>query len=524
MIDALNWVRPTARFVLRPLLLLRDIWAWNKLEKAFRDFLRRWSPVSDRKSSENTVWIVVQPWLSTPLPWFMLALALAIYQRGCKVRVIWDDTGFGIHEPIRQQIQRSIGRILTMLPETIDKVRLSDVHPVEKLTISEHTLQRLAEVHTTEVLRGEGRPSRSVRVRNAISKSLKQTAKHVQALFELQRPDYVVVGGGLYSSSCLFMHFGRTSEGRIASVDCGLGRLLLCVNGIAAQREDIPLAYSMLPVEDTWVVPVAQNELRRRMLSIERPSYESDTSSYQLVASSGGKGPGGVFLPLNISYDTAALSRGAVFANQTEWMLETVDWVLQHSSENIVVRQHPAENIPGYKSTDNYRFALEDRFGQHPRVQFLPASAPVNTYDLIQQAKVIVPNTSTVGVEAAALGKPVVTENGSYYADLGFVWKAQTREDYFSLLEKAIRGELVVGERRVEAAWRCYYLSQCCHLLNTLFTAHVNDFNKWVHMKPAELFSMPEVADVMEALDGNLPLAIVRHNRRRRQRQSETLQ
>ncbi len=73
---------------------------------------------------------------------------------------------------------------------------------------------------------------------------------------------------------------------------------------------------------------------------------------------------------------------------------------------------------------------------------------PVNTYDLIGKAKVVVSYISTVGSEAAALGKTVVTEGKSCYADLGFVWEQKTRKEYFEFLSKALKGKLNVSDKQ----------------------------------------------------------------------------
>ena len=42
-------------------------------------------------------------------------------------------------------------------------------------------------------------------------------------------------------------------------------------------------------------------------------------------------------------------------------------------------------------------------------------------------AAVVKADAYGIGIEAAALGKPVVVGGAVYYADLGFVWSASTR-------------------------------------------------------------------------------------------------
>ena len=225
-----------------------------------------------------------------------------------------------------------------------------------------------------------------------------------------------------------------------------------------------------------------------------------------------------MLLPLNQSYDTAALGRHRIFANQVEWMLETVNWVLGQTTGSVVVRRHPVERLAGLRSADEYGDILRARFGETPRLRYVDEGAAVSTYELLAQTRVVVPYTSTVGVEATMLGVPVVTESASYYADMGFVWSATTEADYFALLGRALAGELLVDDARRNAARRVYYLTQLCNLLFTDVAPMPADFEKWVRRRPDDVLRTPEFCDVVEALVEDVPLALLRHRRRARNR------
>lgn len=223
-------------------------------------------------------------------------------------------------------------------------------------------------------------------------------------------------------------------------------------------------------------------------------------------------------MPLNHSADLAALQRHNVFKNQTEWILETITWVLDNTAATIAIRRHPCERVKGLATNDDYQRLIESNFSKKGRVFYIDSAASINTYDLIENARVVVPYVSTVGIEAAALGKPVVTEGSSCYSELGFVWSAKTREEYFNLLQMALNGELVVDKKKQEAAWRCYYLTQCCNFYHTTFTPQPSDFDKWVGANPHDLLSSVEVLDVLEAIDKNIPLAILAYNNKKKSR------
>jgi hypothetical protein len=153
------------------------------------------------------------------------------------------------------------------------------------------------------------------------------------------------------------------------------------------------------------------------------------------------------------------------------------------------------------------------RFGDDPRVRFVSASDPVSTYDLIRSARVVLPFASTTGIEAAAMGRPVVPSGSTYYADLGFVWAAASRDDYLGLVRRGVRGTLPLLPDQSDRAWLCYYLTTICNLVPTDFTARPNDFPDWCRRAPDELFADPAVSDLLEALDRDIPVSLLRHTR-----------
>ena len=134
-----------------------------------------------------------------------------------------------------------------------------------------------------------------------------------------------------------------------------------------------------------------------------------------------------------------------------------------------------------------------------PRCQFVAADDPVSSYDLLRAARLVLPFVSTIGIEAAALGKPVVISGACYYADLGFVWSAGSREEYLDLLHRGLHGKLTLRSDQVERAWLCYYLTAVRNRVSTDFTPHPDDFWTWSQRPFPSLLSDPAVVDIFEA-------------------------
>lgn len=499
------------RRVLRP---LRSAFEWYKRERNFVKFLDKIKYVSDHTGRADEILIVIQPWLLTPLPWYLITLAYVFHLSGKKVNIVWDDTdtNFLINRRFQHLQQKSIRRIIKRLPPFIHCRRLSDYTESDVLLPPSFQIDSLVRKNKTIRYRGEVYPKESIEFAQAVKHNLKIAACHIQCFLNNNRPAYIIVGGGGYGASGVWFDLAHAMHIRVASIDAGFSVLLVSTEGIAANLGDIERAFNLLPKEDRpWIVAEAQAELKKRM-------HGKDHFTSQIAQPTGGEGKFGVLLPLNQSYDLSALERHNVFESQTEWILETIDWVLNNSAESVVVRRHPVERFPQFKSSDDYLKSITERFGKNERIIFVDSDASINTYDLIERAKVVVPYISTVGSEAAALGRIVVTEGDSCYANLGFVWNAKNKEEYFEYLNRALKGILKISGKQIEDAWCCYYLTQCCNWHHTTFTPQPTDFDKWVLEKPEELLAKQEVLDIVYVIDNNIPLPILAHNKKKRQK------
>lgn len=479
---------------------------WKKDEKRFIDFLSK-VKIEDNRSVSKEVLIVIQPWALTPLPWYLISLAIAFHYFGRSVRIIFDDLGYGMHGWAESLQQDSINRVLKKLPSVIKWEKLSDFSVRTEDDLHSLNFRKLVNKNKTIHYRGENYPESSKGFSVKVADALRKSAQHINTACKMISPAYIVTGGGGYRSSGVWIDIAEMHGLRVATMDSGFSILLLSTEGIAANLEDIPRAFNLLPPEDTdWIISQAKEELEKRM-------HGKDQFTSQSTPLKGEKFSYGIILPLNQSYDLSALERHTVFSSQTEWMLETIKWVLQNTSEKIAIRRHPVERNPIYLSNDDYEKSIAMRFGKNDRIRFIPSDEDVNTYDLMHNAKVVVPYISTVGVEAAALGKPVITEGSSCYADLGFVWSARDKDEYFQFLSQAINNELEVTEQQRIEAWKCYYLTQCCNWHHTTFTPQPIDFEKWVQENPNDLLIKTEVVEVLEAMDNNIPISITNHKK-----------
>ena len=221
-----------------------------------------------------------------------------------------------------------------------------------------------------------------------------------------------------------------------------------------------------------------------------------------------------MLIALNCSWDSAALRLHCVFNSTHDWIVNTVAFLLANTSVPVIVRQHPAERFLISQTTDNYRKLLLDHFGSDPRIHFIAADDPVNTYDLIDQVLAVVVYTSTVAIEAVIQGKIVITVSCAYYSDLSFVHKASSVDEHCTLLNDAVSGKIESNSRTIiNDAFYCYYINQCCNWVAT----PLNDSDKllsWANHSILRNCIDNDDEIFLDSIILSVPFAYLRHLKR----------
>lgn len=209
-----------------------------------------------------------------------------------------------------------------------------------------------------------------------------------------------------------------------------------------------------------------------------------------------------IIMPLNINCDMAALGIDRVFQSEQEWIFETVDFILNSTDASVMVREHPAMIDPGWGGwrIHSYREEFEQRYKNSSRVTFCRADQEINTYRMIEKAKLVLPYSSTVGVEAFLLGKPVITHTNVYYSELNFVFNAHSPREYFQYIIDGINNKLE-NKKEIEEAYITYY-GVMHALTKSCFTERKES---WMELQIPQLLKEEGVQDIINVIAENVP-------------------
>jgi hypothetical protein len=149
----------------------------------------------------------------------------------------------------------------------------------------------------------------------------------------------------------------------------------------------------------------------------------------------------------NILWDSAVVGMDLGFASVGDWVVGGIRWARTHPELDLVVRLHPAEvrltNHPTVeRMSDHIRREVP---ALPPNVRIVAPESPISSYSLIDAARVGLVYTSTVGLEMAARGIPVVVGARTHYRGLGFTIDPTTPDEYWAAVDRLV-GSTVPGE------------------------------------------------------------------------------
>jgi hypothetical protein len=486
--------------------------AWIKNTRRMLQLASEMSQTVAKSKEGLYAGVVVTPWLGTSVPWFTVGIGLLLARKGHQVTFILDDFVFGKNRLRYSFVLACLRTVLRRIEQRHKVVVMSQVVADKVLEVDASSqIRNLAVLNTVWEFRGEMKSEGRSAFEDLCEKQLQVAYAPIKRTVSENKFDLLFMPGGVWGTTGIWAASARAAGTRIGSFDSGgYGTAMLAVDGIACQLQDIPRAFALIAQD-----PDSQHSmlLARQAALAEMESRRAGIDPFmsQIKGSADGddRHNGAVLLALNSSWDSAALGLHTIFEDNTDWIIQTVRFLLENTAAPVIVRQHPAERLEIAKTTDDYGTLLQKNFGSHPRLHFIAAADKINSYELMSRVRALVVYTSTIGIEAAAHGKPVITPSRSYYSGLGFVYKATELNQYQDFLKKSVSGELHVSVEQKNDALICYYLTQCCNWIFTSFNPA--DYSDWSKRSMDHWFSDKEVSKMLYSLDQKIPISYVNH-------------
>lgn len=164
-----------------------------------------------------------------------------------------------------------------------------------------------------------------------------------------------------------------------------------------------------------------------------------------------------VLLATNVLGDSLTLGRNIFAPSMAEWIRKTVAYFVSRRDVQLVIRIHPGERlIKGPSMAREIEAAAPSR---PTHIHVIGPAEKINTYDLMPLAKLGLAYTTTVGLEMAMRGIPVVVAGETHYRSRGFTMDPRSWDEYFGMLDRVLQDpathSLTVEQKA--AAWNYAY-------------------------------------------------------------------
>ena len=164
-----------------------------------------------------------------------------------------------------------------------------------------------------------------------------------------------------------------------------------------------------------------------------------------------------VLLATNVLGDSLTLGRQVFSKTMAEWVSRTILYFIGRPDVQLVIRIHPGEILTReYSMVDVVRKTLPEL---PEYIHVIHPEEKTNTYDLVELADVGLVYTTTVGLEMALKGIPVVVAGQTHYRGRGFTYDPDSWVDYFKMLGRILEDphRYRLDKEKIDFAWRYAY-------------------------------------------------------------------
>jgi hypothetical protein len=166
----------------------------------------------------------------------------------------------------------------------------------------------------------------------------------------------------------------------------------------------------------------------------------------------------------NVIFDTSQPHSNTVFSDMFAWLDQVLLLIKAHPQTLFVLRAHPDEKRTGKSSMDSVSdWVTQYHADELGNLIFVDSLEYISSYDLIRRSKFIMIYNSTIGMEAAVMGKVVLAAGRSRFSPYQMVYFPQTPREYHSTAENFLTSDELEAPLKFRSNARrfLYYLLFC---------------------------------------------------------------
>jgi len=274
-------------------------------------------------------------------------------------------------------------------------------------------------------------------------------ATGMKSICDRFNPDVVVMLNGLFMEERMAWAVAKAQKRRCVFFERGRDAASVFLSHeVPGPRYDISSKWSEISATplagpERESIRAAMDRRRRGEKVVEKywDSTSTDLNAIRTQLKVDSKGPVGV-LYTNVSWDTAMQDRDTLFTGMFDWLTRVLNLFGKRPEWTLIIRVHPAETqLPGRESYDRVEDWLRKHYNPLPaNVRVVRPNQSVDSYALMNLATVGLVYASTVGLEMAVSGIPVVVAGAAHYSNKGFTYDPPSLEQYDAQITDLMQG------------------------------------------------------------------------------------
>jgi len=208
---------------------------------------------------------------------------------------------------------------------------------------------------------------------------------------------------------------------------------------------EIPLTASQETELDDYMVRRATKPYEDQDWTVTRPLVDPAEIRRQIGLPPEPSGQVFTMFP-NLGYDAGMTVWRPTYDSAAEWVAQTFRFFERWPQHHLIIKVHPSESLR--TALDQTTDFLAASFDARPdNLHVIPAETPLVAQDVIRVTDAVMVYTSTVAVEAAYFGKPVINVGGGWHAGRGCSIDTNEPGQYFNILTDICSGSRPLSQR-----------------------------------------------------------------------------
>lgn len=154
-----------------------------------------------------------------------------------------------------------------------------------------------------------------------------------------------------------------------------------------------------------------------------------------------------IILFTNVLWDADVHFEEHYFNSMLDWLIESLNYLVQYDINNVIVRIHPGELKGFVKSRSDLYIQLKNKLSVNVfnKIKIINSNDIANSYELAKYANHIILYGSKLAIELAGLGYKVLVGGPSWTLNKNITVDPVNKKEYFKNLDQIVKNEFFIS-------------------------------------------------------------------------------